>query len=107
MPAQEVLTTGSVLKCAHAGDAGRKGGSKLRVGTAPVLLTASFVGEAVACVPTGSDPKCTAVTVVSPGSTRLTVGGEPVLTAGLAATTLPNGVPLGTVTAVQTRLRAA
>ncbi|MFD0920112.1 hypothetical protein [Saccharopolyspora rosea] len=116
-----VLTTASRVTCGHPpGAVHAAGRAKLAVGGSPVLRRADLDGAAVEnCgIQPASDAsgptavKCLAVTGITAGvSSRLRVGGEPVLLDSLAGKTngmLAKKTPqeLLAATAVQDKLRA-
>lgn len=82
-----VLTTGSRLGCSHGGSVTLTGGrSALTVDGKPVLARLDVLGAVVSgcgTPATSSTKPCTAVTSLIAGeATRLSVGGQKVLTTG-------------------------
>jgi hypothetical protein len=121
---QDVLTTASSVTCTHGGVVDISSDAKLTVGAAGdrVLLQAGVMGKSFKTAPpcsnldnpnTGALQCKHVVTVTGGTSSKLRVGGQPVLLASLAGTT--DGVPppplappsrLGSAQAGQTKLRA-
>jgi hypothetical protein len=93
-----VLTTGSQLACSHGGSVTLSGGrAALTVNGKPVLARLDVVGRTVSGCPTpatSSSKPCTTVASLLAGeSTRLTAGGQAVLTTD--ARGLTDGVTAG------------
>jgi hypothetical protein len=94
-----VVTASSTVTCGHItpvlpGTVSTVGSPKLTVGGSPVLIASGIEGKAVtSCgiTPSSTSTKCLTVKSVSvaPASvaTKLTVGGKPVVLAGLQGTT--------------------
>jgi hypothetical protein len=109
-----VLTTGSTVTCLHAGNVTFAGQTRLRFGTAAVLVLKSppTANSAIDCKNSGSGiTPCKNITSVTAGlAVKLRVGADPVLLASLAG--LTNGVVAGafqllnTPSANQTKLTA-
>lgn len=109
MPA--VLTKGDTLKCTVGqGTVQSTGADKLVVAGHKVLTQAGVAGKSIfGCAPSGSPPPptCTTVSSITSGvSTKLFVGGSPVLLAGMAATP-DQPHPIGPATAGQSKLIAS
>ncbi|MGW5420906.1 hypothetical protein [Streptomyces sp. NPDC003943] len=89
----EVLTTASVLKCAHGGTVlATASQSALTVGGAPALLVTDLLAATVPDCPnvdaTKGQAPCARITAVSAGASRLlAVGGTPVALATAQGTT--------------------
>lgn len=98
-----VLTTGSIVTCAHFGLVSTTGNDKLKVANNPVLLEAGIAGKSidpVTCAtvpdPNTSTVKCTSVTTISDGrAQKLTIGGQPVMLDTLAGKTSGTVPPEG------------
>jgi hypothetical protein len=114
--AQDALTTASSVTCSHGGVVATSSDAKLTVGAAkdPVLLPAgvagkSFKPESPCPGPnTTTSKQCTNVASVTGGtSSKLRVGGEPVLLASLAGTTDGLPPPLLPAVAGQVTLKAS
>jgi hypothetical protein len=121
--ARDALTTASSVTCMHGGGVATSSDAKLTVGPAkdPVLLQSGVVGKAFKAEspcpiqdnPNAGTKQCAHVTAVTGGtSSKLRVGGQPVLLASLTGTTdgLPPPPPpasqLGPAVAGQATLRA-
>lgn len=109
MPFVLTLKPGSTVSCGHApGDVQTAGVAKLQVNGVSVLLERSVVGKTVSgcsTPATSSSTPCSSVLSVTQGtSTKLQVGGLPVLLQTLKGTTA--GTPPGSLaaTATQTKL---
>src|SRR3954451_17133264 len=109
---EPVLTTGAILKCAHAGTGKPASSAKLSVGGIPVVARTGVPGTALAgCTqqPSTAQPNnvpCAAVSTATGQSLKLTVGGQPVALKSLTGTT--NGAPVNSLSAELTpgKLRA-
>ena len=100
-----VLHMGSVVQCAHGGQAIPTTVSpRVTVSGQPVATLSS--PYTVAGCPFPTPPGAPCVTGMwSIGATRVTSNGQPLLIMGGMATTVPNGVPLIAMT-TQTRVTA-
>ena len=88
---------------------GKASTAKLTVNGSPVLLTSSLTGQAIACTVTENLPsikRCQTVLSITGGdSSKLHIGGQPVLLVGFTGTT--DGAPptIGAVDAGQSKLQ--
>lgn len=106
-----VLTMAASISCAHGGKATLSSGAKLKVQNNPVLREADTPGWTIAlCGQTNADKgqkPCTKVLSAKESSSKLKVGGSPVLLQSFAGKT--DGVPensAGASSAGQTKLSA-
>jgi hypothetical protein len=100
MAGQPVAVLGGTLQCGHAGNiAVTTAKARLKVGGADVLLTGEEVGLTfVTCqnkttTTTPAPSPCLSQAVTAGTSTKLTVGGVPVLLASATGTTVPSVTP--------------
>jgi hypothetical protein len=110
-----VLTVSSTVKCAHGGSVSLSSSAKLSVGGKKVVLMSGVQGAPISGCPTPDDTntpstKCRTVVTANGTSTKLKVGGQPVVLDSLSGTTdgtpPPTGASFSVSDAGHTKLKA-